>query len=121
MSEPRAALAARFGVAIKTIERVCRGVTWKHVKPRRSVKKRVLICAECQKRFKQGVMGGPRKFCDDCRSARQRARKFKIRMNTLEQQLRPMVERLVREALIEAGVLKGPNGATRVVVQKLYR
>jgi hypothetical protein len=120
--ELHSVLAARFDISVQTVEKIRSGKTWQHVKPARATvrtKRDKLICQDCRKRFKQAsTMGMPRRFCDDCRSVRQRDRKIKIRMNTLEAQLRPMVERLVREVLIEAGVLKGPNGNTRVVVQK---
>ena len=104
----RSELATRFGVSKRTIESICLGHSWKHIKPRRSVNWRTQICSDpsCGKKFKTGMIGAPRKLCDDCKAAHQRARKLGIGIVAFERQLVPLVEKIVREVLVEVGILK---------------
>jgi hypothetical protein len=104
-----AALAARFHVSRKTIETVCRGETWQHVSPRRAVRRKLRVskCAQCSTAFKHGVTGSRRLYCDDRRKVRRNACKWRA----LEEQLRPIVERVVREVLAEMKIPKAGNGA----------
>lgn len=57
--------------------------------------------------FKHGVTGTRRLYCDECRKVRRNACKWRA----LEEQLRPIVERVVREVLAEMKIPKAGNGA----------
>ncbi len=58
----RAALATQFGVSTRTIDAVCNGESFQHVKPSRAVKRqRNTICSMCNMPFKHVVQGGARR------------------------------------------------------------